>query len=313
MSRRKKKGMPTGILIALVVIAAVLCLVLVTVMYMDNHGQLGNSENENLPADVTDTNENTDADTGTDEKKEADAEEAETEVVSAMDTEELAFPDFDNGLYLDDVKFKAIAPGHDDVNIEKLQDEENPEIYAWLYAPHTGIDYPVLQHEDHDDYAFYSSHNEKGEPDEKGALNTEYFNLKEFKDYLTVIYGRNIGDGTMFSNLELYRDPAFFKDNPYIYVYTKDELLVYKTFAAYEFDDVHLILFYVTSVDFMYEEYIKALEDIPGIDANVDKTAWPGKDDRILTLSTYLRNDPNGRRYLVQARLVGVRKLSEQE
>lgn len=311
MSRRKKNGMPTGILIVLVVLAAVLCLVLVTVMYMDNHGLFGSSGNETPAADVTDMNENTDGDTEADVKNGADASgDYETEMVSAMDTEGLEFPDFDSSLYMDDEKFRTIAPDHEDVSIKKLQDEENPEIYAWLFVPHTGIDYPVLQHADHNDYTFYASHNEKGEQDDKGALNTEYFNLKEFRDYLTVIYGRNIGDGTMFSNLEFYRDPAFFKENPYIYVYTEDELLIYKTFAAYESEDVHLILFYVTSVDFMYEEYIKNLEEIPGIDANTDKAAWPGKDDRILTLSTFLRNDPSGRRYLVQAKLIGIKKLN---
>ena len=312
MSRRKRKGMSTGILITLIVIAAVLCLVMVTVMYMDNHGLLGNTEKENASTDMTD--EDGDADINVNEEAEEDASEnEEVEIVTAMDTEGLVFPDFDSSLYLNDEKFKAIAPDHENVNIKELQKEVNPEIYAWLYAPHTGIDYPVLQHEDKDDYAFYSSHNEKGEEDDKGAINTEYFNLKEFRDYLTVIYGRNMGDGTMFSNLELYRDPTFFKDNPYIYVYTDDEILVYKTFAAYEFEDVHLILFYVTSVDFMFEKYLNGLEEMPGIDANIDKTAWPGKDDRILTLSTYIRNDPNSKRYLVQAKLIGIRKQEGQE
>jgi sortase B len=294
--RRKNSGLPLGVLIALVAVAAVVCVIMIAVMYMDNHGMLGKSEEET-------SEENVQPDEGGEE------DNGELEIVTAADnTDELVFPDFDNSLYLNDEAFASMKPDHEAVDIKKLQQEINPEIYAWLYIPETGIDYPVLQHEEQEDYTFYASHNEKGEPDPKGALNTEFLNKKEFKDYLTVIYGTHNADGSMFTNLDLFRDPAFFGNAPYIYVYTEDRMFIYKVFAAYEFDNVHLILNYITTMDFMYEKYVDQLEELAGLGANVDKTAWPTKDDRILTLMTHI-DGKEDKRYLVQSTLIGVRDL----
>jgi sortase B len=287
-------------LITLVSIAAVLCIALVVLMVLDNRGKLDGAASE-MPAD-DEQYVNTPDVSGTEN------EEDEVEWVVAGDTNGLVFPDFDKSLYMSDSAFAAVDPKHDAVDIKKLQEEINPEIYAWIYIPQTGIDYPILQHADETDEAFYATHNEKGEEDPKGAINTEHYNLKEFKDYVTIAYGTNHGDGTMFSNLDLYRDPEFFKSQPYIYVYTEDKLLIYKTFAEYEFESIHIILYYAPTADWLYEEYLKKLEDFPGLDANVDRDAWPDKNDRILTLSTHIK-DKEDKRFLVQATLYGIREL----
>jgi sortase B len=292
--------MPLGVLITLVSIAAVLCIALVVLMVLDNHGMLGGAGNGTSAEEEQYVN---DQDGGGTENGEDDVE-----LRMAGDTTGLVFPDFDKSLYMSDSAFAAVDPKHDAVDIGKLQKEINPEIYAWIYIPQTGIDYPILQHADKADEAFYATHNEKGEEDPKGAINTEYYNLKEFKDYLTIAYGTNHGDGTMFSNLDFYRDPEFFKSQPYIYVYTEDKLLVYKTFAEYEFESTHIILYYAPTVDWLYESYLEKLENFPGIDANVDKDAWPDKNDRILTLSTHIK-DKDDKRFLVQATLYGIREL----
>ena len=52
---------------------------------------------------------------------------------------------------------------------------ENPDIFAWLYLPGTGIDHPVLQSGEADDY--YESHDAFGQENGKGALYTELANL----------------------------------------------------------------------------------------------------------------------------------------
>ena len=306
MSARRKKGLPTGALIALVAIAAVLCIVMVVVMYMDNHGMLGGEKIETEEA--AETEETEDAQESMNKVITEDQTGGDHKILTGADIDEIEFPDFDSSLYMSDEAFKAVAPNHDNVDIEKLKKDTNPEIYAWLYIPQTEIDYPVLQHEDRVEDGYYSDHNMQGDPDPKGALFTQYFNKKEFKDFLTVIYGSNNSDGTMFSKLNLYRDPEFFKSNPYMYIYTGDKILVYQTFAAYEYDAVHLILYYCTNLDWMYVQYIDKLHEMPGIGSNVDESAWPNENDRLLTLSTHITGNED-KRFLVQAKLIGIKEL----
>ena len=85
----------------------------------------------------------------------------------------------------------------------------NPDIYAWMDIPGTGISFPILQSAE-DEY-YYLSHNESKEADDAGCIYTEYFNRKDFSDPNTVIYGRNV-DGR-FAQLHQYQDRDFFAIN----------------------------------------------------------------------------------------------------
>ena len=44
-----------------------------------------------------------------------------------------------------------------DIDFAALQEETNPDIYAWIYIPDTKIDYPVLQHAE--DNTYYLNYN----------------------------------------------------------------------------------------------------------------------------------------------------------
>jgi sortase B len=296
--RKKKKGLPMGVLIALVSVALVLSVLLLVVKYLEDHGKLGNAAvDEGSAANGEITAENPGIDFPTtviDESAEAGSAG-------------LSFPDFDSGLMLDENSFSKVKPLHKDEDISSLQYEVNPDIYAWLYVPDTGMDCPVLRRLDEYDQLYYTGHNEKGEEDANGAAFTQIYNLDEFKDYVTIIYGSN-NEGGVFSDLKMYRDPAFFSSHPYMYVYTEDKLLIYRVFAAYEASDVHIIMYYAPTIDWLYERYLEKLEELPGEDANVNKQAWPGKDDRILTLSTHIEGKED-KRYLVQSTLYGIKEL----
>ncbi|MCM1126042.1 MAG: class B sortase [Lachnospiraceae bacterium] len=130
------------------------------------------------------------------------------------------------------------------IDFEALQ-SENPDIFAWLYVPGTGIDAPVLQSAEADDY--YESHNAYGEPDLRGALYTELANLKNMCDFNTVIHGKS-GENGLFEGLYQFADPDFFEEHEEIYLYLDGNLLTYTVFAAYERENASLI----RSYDFTY-------------------------------------------------------------
>lgn len=133
------------------------------------------------------------------------------------------------------------------VDIKPLQ-EENPDIFAWLYIPGTDIDCPVLQSMQADDY--YESHNAYGETDGEGAVYTELANLTNMCDFNTVIHGKTSFDGEsgLFADLYQFADPNFFDEHKTAYLYLDGNLLTYEIFAAYERENTSLIRTY----DFTY-------------------------------------------------------------
>ena len=103
------------------------------------------------------------------------------------------------------------------IDFEKLL-EINDDIYAWIRIPDTNIDYPIVQRAGDD--AYYLRRDIYKKPKVAGSIFTEDCNSKDFDDPNTVIYGHNMRNKSMFQNLHLYEDPDFFKENPYVYIYT---------------------------------------------------------------------------------------------
>lgn len=181
---------------------------------------------------------------------------------------------------------------------------EYPDIYAWIRIPGTKVDYPIVQREG--DNGYYLNHTIDGKKKTEGSIYTEDYNSKDFEDANTVIYGHNMKNGSMFKTLHKYKDKQFLLDNSEIYIYQKDRVLKYKIFAAYVYDDRHLMLsfdFEDENVFRNYLNYVLTKRDMSSnINTNVDVTA----SDKIITLSTCNNND--AQRYLVQAVLLSIQE-----
>ena len=79
----------------------------------------------------------------------------------------------------------------------------NPDVYAWIWIPGTNIDYPILQSETEDD-AYYLNHTIEKKEGLPGTIYTEKYNGKDFSSPVTVIYGHNMKNGSMFADLHKY-------------------------------------------------------------------------------------------------------------
>ena len=165
------------------------------------------------------------------EKKAADGQEGNGDGLQDMALESGTGNDNVNGESETGLAGESAADGH--VDFEVLQ-EENPDIFAWLYVPGTDIDYPVLQSPVSDDY--YKSHGQNGQEDESGALYTEMPNMMNMCDFNTIIHGKDNEDGDLFAGLHKFEDPDFFEKNEEFYIYLPDNVLTYEVFAAY-YDD----------------------------------------------------------------------------
>ena len=190
-----------------------------------------------------------------------------------------------------------------DIDFDRLHDSISEDIYAWIYIPETNVDYPVFQHPT--DNSYYLEHNIDGSEGYPGCIYTENYNSKDFMDPQTVIYGHNMRDGTMFSDLHKYEDEDFFDANRYVFIYTEEDVFVYKIFAAYQTDNRHQLLNYDFSVEGALTGYLSGVMATMGENVIIDRDTEYTSDSKVLTLSTCVMKERQFHlRYLVQALMV---------
>ncbi len=186
------------------------------------------------------------------------------------------------------------------IDFDAMHKEISEDIYAWIYIPNTHIDYPVFQHPT--DNSYYLEHNIDGSEGYPGCIYTENYNAKDFSDPHTVIYGHNMRDTTMFSDLHLYEDEEFFENNRYVYIYTEDMVYVYKIFAAYQTNNAHQLLNYDFSNKNTVKSYLENTASRMEEPKVYDEDTVFSEDDQILTLSTCVMKERQFHlRYLVQS------------
>lgn len=180
-------------------------------------------------------------------------------------------------------------------------EKENSDIYAWIYIPGTQVDYPVLQHPNEDDY--YLDHNLDHSAGYPGAIYSQSVNAKDFGDIWTVLYGHNMGNGTMFGSLHDFEDNDFFEENQYIYIYTREKAFVYEIYSACTFSDVLLSESYSFTLEAGVKQFLKETAQVRDMNSHVrEEMEIPG-DAKLITLSTCIKGAPE-KRWLVNGILV---------
>lgn len=185
--------------------------------------------------------------------------------------------------------------------------EVNSDVYAWLYIPmepeKRDIDLPVLQSRPEDDDNYYLHRDIHRNYLYAGCLYTQKANHKDFSDRMTVIYGHNMLDGTMFSNLPCFQDAKFFETHEFFYIYTPGHILTYRIASAIQFDTRHLLNCFNFADDRVFESWIQSyiLEPRTMI-RNVREDIEVTIEDKIVVLSTCLEHGAS--RYLIQGVLI---------
>ena len=95
----------------------------------------------------------------------------------------------------------------------------NPEISAWLTLPGTAIDYPVMQGSSN--YSYINT-DVYGNFALAGSIFLDYRNEKDYTDLYSLLYGHNMSQHRMFSDINLYKEEDFFKENTLGMMLTKD-------------------------------------------------------------------------------------------
>lgn len=203
-----------------------------------------------------------------------------------------------------------ISPNNADnhnINWDKLK-RQNSDVYAWIYVPDTKIDYPVLQPANGEDDFFYLTRDIKKENSSAGAIYSEMQNAKDFSDPVTVLYGHNMANGSMFATLHKFEDPSFFKKHDSMYIYMPGRKLTYRIYSAYKYDNRHILNSFDFSKKKVLLDYFKYTENPISTVVNTRNLKDYGlsltKKSKILTLSTCTSRMQGDTRYLVQGVLI---------
>ena len=180
-------------------------------------------------------------------------------------------------------------PEKEDFTIDwKALKEKNPEVVGWILIPDTDISYPIVQGSDN---SYYLNHTFEKKENYAGTIFMDAGADASFQDRNTTIYGHNVKHGTMFAELENFKEQTFFEKHPYLYIFTEKQNYRCEIFSIYT----------TTATDFKgYVDMVKELSDFK-------RKVSIKRCDRIVSLSTcsYERNgQPDELRYLLHAKLV---------
>ena len=110
----------------------------------------------------------------------------------------------------------------------------NEDIIGWVYF--TGlpqISYPVLQAEDN---AYYvnRTYDLSNDDSKAGSIFMDYRMASDFSSPYSIIYGHNVRDGSMLSDLALLKDPKLYDEEPYFWILTPDGNYRYQIFSIFQ-------------------------------------------------------------------------------
>ena len=105
----------------------------------------------------------------------------------------------------------------------------NSEIVGWLRQEGTVIDYPVAKGKNNDKYL---RHLVTGEYNNAGTLFVDFRNRDLFEDTISVIYGHNMHNGSMFHCLEDYQTQEYYDEHKEFYFYTPEHTYLLEPFAG---------------------------------------------------------------------------------
>ncbi len=179
----------------------------------------------------------------------------------------------------------------------------NPDVYAWIEYPGTNVDYPILQREGDD--AYYLRRDIDGNEAVAGSLYTEWtYNTKTFDDPVTVIYGHNMADRTMFGGLQSRMEAADLTGTEeYFYIYLPERVLKYRVIGGTPSDDAHILYYHDFTDASVFNQYFGQLYGQSNEHVNLPSILRPGTEDKVVILATCM-NGETYYRYLILGVLV---------
>ena len=189
------------------------------------------------------------------------------------------------------------------------------DVYAWLDIPEfktalgtsTDLSYPVAQHPT--DREFYLNRDLDGNTNKAGTIFSEAtcegktINRRDLNDPVTVLYGHNMANRTMFGGLQTFVSKMDFSQQHLVYMYQKDRRVTYQIVGGMQYDLSHIIYYHDFSNDEVFNSFFDQLWKETEGSTNLDKDNKPVAGDKVLILSVCKNGDDN-HRYLIVCKMI---------
>ena len=154
----------------------------------------------------------------------------------------------------------------------------NPDIVGWILIPDTRINYPIVKREN--DNSYYLDHLFDGTENRAGCI---FLDTRcSFGDPHVLIHGHNMANGSMFRDLNLFKNRQFFQEHPCYYIFTPGKTYTVEIFAG----SILRIDSPVWQLDFSNTaDQMDWLSDCWSA-ASVSRTLTLTPEDTVITLST---------------------------
>ena len=175
-------------------------------------------------------------------------------------------------------------------SIERLT-ADYPDVVGWLTVSGASVSHPFVQTYNNSNYLWAGL---DGKYINGGTLFMDYTNSRDLSDKITVIYGHNMRDGSMFGSLLNYLNFDYLLENPDVYISYPDHTAHYTIAACIVVDGANNIVYdnigersdVQDIVDFIYEN------------AEVNPECTLTGESNILVLSTCHRSYDTARTLL---------------
>lgn len=203
-----------------------------------------------------------------------------------------------------------VAPEGMEATFAKYED-----VYAWIEVPDFSkilgtdheLSYPVAQHPT--DRNFYLNRDLDGNSSKTGTLFTEAtvegktINSRDLNDPVTVIYGHNMANRTMFGGLQSMLSKLDFSQQHLVYMYQTDRRVTYQIVGGVQYDLSHIIYYHDFTNEEVFNSFFDQLWQETDGTTNLDRDNKPVAGDRVLILSVCKNGDDN-HRYLIVCKMI---------
>jgi len=180
------------------------------------------------------------------------------------------------------------------IKLSALEEEMlqiNPDYVCWIRIDGTGVDYPVVRGNDNEKYLEISFH---GEQRKTGTVFMDYRNYGDLLNYHIgenipniIIYGHNLQQGGIFSDLHKYLSKQFLENNRMITLIVNDQLIEFEIFSA-------------RLSDIQDPAYFLNFEDSRSFPRFANRIDAPLRATQIITLSTCTTGGSDDERLIIQ-------------
>ncbi|MDO4647456.1 MAG: class B sortase [Eubacteriales bacterium] len=109
----------------------------------------------------------------------------------------------------------------------------NPDVVGWIYVEaEEGISYPICWRKGDDDYYLHRSY--EGNYLYAGAIFLEGLNMPDFADPISIVYGHNMKNGSMFASLKNLKEQETYQKNPYFWILTPNGNYRYHIYSVFQ-------------------------------------------------------------------------------